>query len=105
MQMEVLSPTIDGIQGHLNRLGFSLIDSIKLASDKWQLIGGRYCSISGKIAAQIKVKNIATKKIYTFYQAKMTTDLISNLIDTELEIDGVTVKLWQEKGLLMGLAQ
>ncbi len=104
MQMEVLSPHLKTVQGHLNRLGFNLVSSSKLDKNKWLIIGGRYCNINGKIAAQMKLKHTPTDAIYTFYQAKMPGDFIENLTEKEIVIDGVKVKLWREKGLLMGLA-
>ena len=104
LQMEVLSPELQTVQGRLNRLGFQLVSSSKLEKGKWQLIGGRYCNINGKIAAQMKLRNAESKAIYTFYQAKVPNEFIKTLNDNETAIDGVKVKLWREKGLLMGLA-
>ena len=105
MEMEVFSESIDVVQTHLNRLGFSLIDSEYFSADQWQLVGGRYCSIGGKIAAQLKIKNLETLKIYTFYQAMLPDQIFNTVRETDTEVDGVNVKLWQEKGLLMGLAR
>ena len=104
LQMEVLSPTMSEVQGRLNRLGFSLVSSKKLDPKKWQLIGGRYCNINGKIAAQMQIAHPETKAVYTFYQAKMSKEMLENFSESETAIDGVKVKLWREKGLLMGLA-
>lgn len=105
MQMEVFSESIDDIQSHLNRLGFSLIESAKLAGENWELVGGRYCSISGKIAAQLQIKNLDTSKIYTFYQAKLPEQFFNLIQEKEVSVDGVKVNMWQENGLLMGLAK
>ncbi|MEH6443112.1 MAG: hypothetical protein V7784_04360 [Oceanospirillaceae bacterium] len=104
MQMEVFSPELQTVQGHLNKLGFDLISSSKINKDTWQLIGGRYCNINGKIAAQMKLRHSETKAIYTFYQAKVAGNVIDNLNGDETAVDGVKIKLWREKGLLMGLA-
>ena len=104
MQMEVLSPALHDVKGRLNRLGFNLVSSSKLAREKLHLIGGRYCNINGKIAAQMKLQHPDTKKVYTFYQAKMPADITDNFEEIEVLIDGVKVRLWREKGLLMGLA-
>lgn len=104
LQMEVLSPTISGVQGRLNRLGFSLVSSKKLDPTKWRLIGGRYCNLNGKLAAQMQIAHPETKAVYTFYQAKMSKEMLDNFSESETAIDGVKVKLWREKGLMMGLA-
>jgi len=34
----------------------------------------------------------------------MPKELLDNFSETETAIDGVKVKLWREKGLMMGLA-
>ena len=104
MQMEVLSSSINGVQKHLNRLDFKLIESQFLDQEKWELMGGRYCSIDGRIAAQLKVKNRQSLQVHTFYQAKLPEAWLNITKQKELEVDGVKVKVWQEKGLLIGLA-
>ncbi|MEE1674899.1 hypothetical protein SNR37_000219 [Agarivorans aestuarii] len=104
MQMEVMSSSINDIQKHLNRLDFKLIQSQRLDKEKWELIGGRYCSIDGRIAAQLKVRNRQSLQIHTFYQAKLPEEWLNITKKKELEVDGVKVKVWQEKGLLIGLA-
>lgn len=105
MQMEVFSDSIDDIQSHLNRLDFSLVESTLLAGNNWEFVGGRYCSINGKIAAQLKIKNIETSDIYTFYQAKLPEPFLNVIQNKAVLVDGVEVKMWQENGVLMGLAQ
>jgi len=104
LQMEVLSPDYNTVQNHLNKLGFKLVSSTKIESKEWKLIGGRYCNLNGKIAAQLKVHNAKTGSEYTFYQAKLSADDIEDITDNEMYIDGIKVQLWREKGLLMGLA-
>lgn len=104
LQMEVVSTQLHTVQGHLSKLGFKLVNSTKIQRDNLQLIGGRYCNINGKIAAQMQLRHNKTQAIYTFYQAKVGKDFIDNLNSDEMAIDGVKIKLWREKGLLMGLA-
>jgi hypothetical protein len=104
LQMEVVSTQLQTVQGHLNKLDFKLVNSRKIQRDNLQLIGGRYCNINGKIAAQMQLRHNKTQTIYTFYQANVEKDFIDNLSNDEMAIDGVKVKLWREKGLLMGLA-
>lgn len=105
MQMEVLSDSFTDIQTYLNRLDFSLVPSQSLPRSDWQLIGARYCSIGGKIAAQLKIKEVNSQHVYTLYQAKLPTKLADKLENKQFYIDGVNVRLWQENGLLMGLAK
>lgn len=101
MPMEVVSHSLVDIQKYLHRLGFKLVDSHRLPSGGWQLLGGRYCSIDGKIAAQLKIKNLTSGKVYTYYQANLDSALGKPQV---FSVDGVDVELWQEKGLVLGLA-
>ena len=105
MPIEITSNSLINIGNYLNKLEFPLIKSSFLDNDKWQLLGGRYCSINGKLAAQLKVKNVEDNKVYTLYQAAISTDITKTLGATkEQAIEGVKVSIWQEKGLLLGLA-
>ena len=89
------------IQGQLNRLDFQLADANFLGGEEWNLLGARYCSIQGQLAAQFKLQKQG--KPYTFYQAPMPRGM-KQISPTSHVIDGVQVKIWQEKGLLMAVA-
>ena len=102
MSLEVVSGSLETINGYLSQLDFSLVKSDILNPREWELLGGRYCSIDGQLAAQLKVKNKDTQKVYTYYQALVPENIFEQ--DIEGFADGVKVKLWQERGLIMGLA-
>ncbi len=104
MAMEIHSDSMTEIGDYLSQLDFVPIESAQLPSTQWQLLGGRYCSINGKLAVQLKIQNQKDKQIYTFYQAILPDKLRSAKPVTEYA-DGVKVELWREKGLLMGLAK
>ncbi|PWQ97538.1 hypothetical protein [Leucothrix arctica] len=105
MPIEIASNSLISIGEYLNKLKFPLINSSSLSPQNWQLLGGRYCSINGKLAAQLKVKNLQDNKTYTLYQAAVGSDISKVLTAAkEQAIEGITVSIWQEKGLLLGLA-
>ncbi|WP_067520673.1 hypothetical protein [Endozoicomonas ascidiicola] len=103
MAMEVQSSQLDQVAGYLSQLGFPLIGSKYLPSNQWELLGGRYCSIQGKLAAQLKLRNRQNNRIYTFYQSLLPEPMAS-LKRYESYVDGIRVSLWQENNLLLGLA-
>ena len=105
MPIEIASSSIDDIRQYLNKLSFPIISPSALSQSNWQFLGGRYCSINGKLAAQLKIKNLTDNSIYTLYQAS-TKAGIEKLGETQLTgmVDGVEVSIWREKGLLLGLA-
>lgn len=97
---EVLTEDLGTIQEALPKLDFTLVASNKLKKNNWKIVGARYCSIKGKIAAQIKLLNTQSDKTYTLYQASIDIDIA----DSSEYIDGAHVKLWTEKGLVFSLA-
>ena len=101
MPIEVTSGSLDEIRKYLNKLSFPIISPSALALPNWQFLGGRYCSINGKLAAQLKIKNLADNNIYTLYQASTKAGISGELSEM---IDGIGVSIWREKGLLLGLA-
>ncbi|MEH6454960.1 MAG: hypothetical protein V7749_01430 [Cocleimonas sp.] len=105
MPIEIESNSVDDVRKYLNKLSFPIISPSALVKANWQLLGGRYCSINGKLAAQLKIKNLENNNIYTLYQAASESG-IEKSGATRLTgmIDGIDVSIWREKGLLLGLA-
>lgn len=105
MPMEIKTSSLDEIQNYLTNLDFKLVRSERFTKPKWELVGGRYCSIYGRLAALIKMENKAEGTLYSLYQVPYFKDLdtVSNL-PLETYIDGIRIKLWREKGLLFALA-
>ncbi len=102
MSPELLSADLASVQGHLKSLNFSLVDSSKLKH--LTLVGGRYCSIQGKVAAQLKYKASAAGTS-TVYQTVMPKGLKDKQFNNyEGDYQGVHVKIWHEKGILFGVA-
>ena len=105
MPIEVASNSLDDIRNYLDKLSFPIISPSTFAKQNWEFLGGRYCSINGKLAAQLKIKNLADNNIYTLYQAATDGGIEQSGPDRLSEmIDGVGVSIWREKGLLLGLA-
>lgn len=105
MKMEITTPTIDKIQSFLSKVDFTIIQSEYLPVETWKIAGGRYCSIQGRLAVQIRVINMTTGKNQTLYQVPYPKSLENfKAMMTATYVNGVQVKLWKEKGLLLGLA-
>jgi len=86
----------------MDKLDFSSVISKRLPSGQYRLLGGRYCSIQGQLALQLKLRDRAGN-LYTLYQAPLNK-LLSGIRQGEQTIDGVRITLWREAGLLFGLA-
>ena len=100
MEPEVHSADLSEIQAGLPRLGFTLVASNQLKG--WKVLGGRYCSIQGRVAAQLKVQNQETGAVHTLYQVPLQEGWEIEPFQTEK--DGIVVRTWVEKGLLLSIA-
>jgi hypothetical protein len=104
MKSEIQTHSMDELKSFLTKLDFSLIDSERLPSSEWELLGGRYCSLQGRLAAQIKVRNKKNNKEYTLYQLAIPKELTDlNGVHEDYRL-GAKVKIWKERGLLLGIA-
>jgi len=66
------------------------------------MLGGRYCSIQGRLAAQIKLEDEAGR-VLTLYQTRFS-EAFEGISEQRCELDGIQVRIWREGGLLFGLA-
>jgi len=103
MGLEIQTASFDSVKKYLSKLDFQLINSSFLPEDEWTVLGGRYCSIQGKLAALIQVQNKESGVICSFYQSKIPEGFDPDSQMVEKFLDGVNVKLWFEKGLLLAI--
>jgi hypothetical protein len=92
---EFLVDNMSGLNTRLLKLDFKVIDSPSLAS--YDVIGGRYCSIQGLTAAQIKIKEKGI--VSTLYQSNFL-DVDKKQLPYTARLDGVMVKVWIENNTL-----
>ena len=105
MNPEITSGNYSDVSNFLKKLEFTLIQSEKFKPGVWKLIGGRYCSLSGRVAAQLKMEHVPSGEIYTFYQAPVPDRVSAEVVaGGEVYKSGSHIDVWLEKGLLLGLA-
>ena len=115
--LEVQTQSMDGIRGYFTQLDFSPVQSSVLnqrflLSDQ-HLLGGRYCSIKGVTAAQLRYNDVLVNKkpgnqLVTLYQVPYDPEIYGDIpsdkdAPTVVNVKGLSVSLWVEKGLLMVL--
>ena len=111
--LDISSNSIDETQAFFKHLDFLPIHSRSAAQRSLlitdNLMGGRYCSIQGVTAAQLRYEN-DQGHLRTLYQVPYDADLygelplaIQNQAPLYLSVKGLQVRLWQEQGLLMVL--
>lgn len=113
MPLEVSGTTVASVRDYFTKLNFVPAESRYLAQLGLNLEGGRYCSIQGVTAAQLRLQapaQIETKR--TLYQAADRPELYAHLPNYEVGekptiawSKGVKVSVWREKGVLFALAE
>lgn len=86
----------------MQRLDFPLNLPADIQRD-FQLVGGRYCSIQGGLAAQLKVRSRASGTISTLYVTELTEKL-AKIKEHQILQGSVNIHLWQQQGRFFGLA-
>ncbi len=87
----------------MDKLDFPIRVPDEMFLDNYELLGGRYCSILGYFAAQLKVRNKKDGRVLTLYVTKMNPEL-ERLYPDSYYHDNTEIRLWAGKGILYGLA-
>lgn len=85
------------------KLPFALVAPNTSALQNVQLVGGRYCSVDGQLAAQIRLIN-SDGKLLTLYQTNRNNQLQS-ITDQQYHLDGIKVSHWSQGSIFFSLAQ
>ncbi|MBW2242251.1 MAG: hypothetical protein JRH01_09710 [Deltaproteobacteria bacterium] len=97
---DVPSAEFSLIVAALDRLDFQPVLPERAAD--LELVGARYCSLQGNIAAQLQLRDDAGKR-FTLYQARHG-EQIGKLLPAELDVGTTHVEVWTHRGLVFGLA-
>jgi len=107
--LEVTSTQLSDVTQYFKKLDFNPLGSVQVTALSSRLVGGRYCSIQGNIAAQLRMQD-EKGAISTLFESRFNAedfDFLPKLEDQEapisVHVDGQRVKLWVEKGLVMAL--
>lgn len=103
LSVEVASADYGDVQRGLARLGFDIRPDAA-TRESYQLVGGRYCSIQGRLAAQLKLTHRETGISHTLYVTR-TTEALTGIADREVELDGAVIRLWTEGDRFFGMAR
>lgn len=110
--LEIQTSNIKVIRDFLTKLDFLPIESALLKGSTKSLIGGRYCSIQGITAAQLRLKDSKTGQVQSLYQTVYDPKVFSGLPELKenqkpvtVYSKGLAVDIWVEKGLLFALTK
>ena len=103
MQMDAETGSLSELQNELGELKFD----IKLPKSEFfgqlALVGGRYCTISGNLAAHLKLSNPETSEQFSLFLTPYAKNLKS-MENSSVEISGVDVELWHEDNVVYAVA-
>ncbi len=111
--LDIAAHSMAEIQGFFTQLDFSPVSSdlleARFALPERSILGGRYCSIKGFTAAQLRYRQ-SDDGLSTLYEVPYDIDAFGPMpsVDQgeqprELILKGLKISLWVEKGLLMAL--
>ena len=108
--MEVRGARIADVRDYFTELDFLPVQTRLPGASDLELLGGRYCSVQGVTAAQLRLRQDEAAPLQTLYQAPYDPQRfgpVPNLDDGErpltLGARGLEVQLWVEKGILVAL--
>lgn len=100
---EYVDDNYQSLANMMTKLDFELSFPTRLYDMGYQVIGARYCSIQGEIAAQIKLLN-NEGDLVTLYQTRLNDELVL-LNEQSYTADNVAVHNWQEENSFFSLAR
>lgn len=100
---EVVTHSYATLQAQLNQVDFPLQPKADALAAACTLLGGRYCSIQGELAAQLRLQDAATGTLYTLFVTKETPQL-AKLKESNRWVEGDNVRFWREGDRFFALA-
>jgi hypothetical protein len=99
---EFLSESYEEIGARMPRLDFQVAEPRGPQTEGLRLVGARYCSLQGCVAAQLRLV-AADGRFYTLYEVR-DGSAFDGIEPARIEVEAVAVQIWREGGLVLGLA-
>lgn len=91
------------LDNSMQQLPFALVLP-KSVDDAYELIGSRYCSIAGVLAAHVRLRNRGSGKPMSLFVTSNSVEL-KHIGSQQTIHEGVDVEFWREGGLFFARAQ
>jgi hypothetical protein len=109
--MEIENGGLASLRAYFDQLDFRPVESKLLAAKDIRLLGGRYCSLQGGIAAQLRF-TAPDGEMGTLYQARYDPDIFGLLprqsqgeTPVTVETRGLAVTIWVEQGVVFAMTR
>ncbi len=103
LEPEFRGDTLVKLDNSMQQLPFELSLPADI-HDGYELIGSRYCSLGGELAAHVRLKNASSGKLMSLFVTSNGAAL-KNVSTEQTTVEGVKVELWREGGLFFAKAQ
>ena len=92
--------SISELNEQMSRLDFDLHIPDNMI-EQYQLLGGKYCSIDKRMAAQLKLRNTSNDQVVTLY---VLDKLKNENLDHSFNLESTSIHIWNERSNLFVLA-
>ena len=110
--LEIESNTLQGLSDYFKQLNFSPVNPGLVTLSKQNLLGGRYCSIQGVTALQLRMMNSKTNKVQSLYETEYDKQVFKDFpkleaggIPVTIYVKDMKVDMWVEKDILFALIE
>ena len=104
LEPEMLTADYQELQASFEKLDFSIIPTKEFILSNFILVGGRYCTLCGEIAAQLRLIDKLTGEPCLLYITKLDEQLANLRPDTAV-VDGVHVQMWKSDDRLFAMSR
>lgn len=101
LQVEFNTPAIESLSQTMAKLDFAPVTPKSVKLENYIMKGARYCSIQGNLAVLITLQHDSGSR-HSLYQAPLDRTL-AQIHRQSKSLDGITVNLWREGSIFMGL--
>ncbi len=110
--LEISFDSMQGISSYFKQLDFSPVSPILFTRSEQTLLGGRYCSIQGVTALQLRLMNNKTNKVQSLYETQYDRQIFNDFPTSAkgskpltIYVKGMKVDMWVEKDILFALIE
>ena len=100
---EFQTGSYETLRGRMKKLDFELSKPGRFVDAEMTLLGARYCSLQGSVAAQLKLRDEAGR-ICTLYEVRGDVPAFDYVGEEMHALSSLSIRLWREGNLLYGLA-
>ncbi len=107
LEPEFRGTSLAMLDNSMHQLPFNLVlpKSINSAANSaYELIGSRYCSLGGVLAAHVRIHDKVSGKPMSLFVTSNSAEL-KQIQSQREKLEGVEVEIWREGGLFYALAQ